>query len=74
MMNAAQCGFRPYETPEHNTAALQRALDRAGTIRIDEPGIYDLSGPVRIGSNTALEFGERVFLRRRNASGYTLIN
>ena len=43
-MNAAQCGFRPYETPERNTAALQRALDRAGTIRIDEPGIYDLSG------------------------------
>lgn len=74
MMNAAQCGFRPYETPERNTAALQRALDRAGTIRIDEPGIYDLSGPVRIGSNTALEFGEGVFLRRRNASGYTLIN
>ncbi len=72
--SAAEFGFRPFETPENNTAALQRAVDQGGTIRIEEPGIYEVSGPVRIGSNTALEFGAGVFLRRNGSRGYTLIN
>lgn len=72
--NAACFGFSPAGTPEHNTAALQAALDRTGTVRVDAPGIYDLSGPLKIGSNTALEFGAGVFLRRKNACGYTLVN
>ena len=72
--NAANFGFLPGGTPEENTRALQAALDRAGTIRVDVPGVYDVAGPVKIGGNTALEFGAGVALRRRNTEGYTLIN
>jgi len=72
--NAAEFGFRPSETPENNTIALQTAVNQTGTIRVDEPGIYDISGPVKIGSNTAIEFGAGVFLRRKNTDRYTLIN
>ncbi|MBO5725278.1 MAG: hypothetical protein J6S58_10665, partial [Lentisphaeria bacterium] len=50
--------------PVQNTVLLQQALDQGGTIRVEEPGIYDVEGPLWIGSNTSLEFGAGVVIRR----------
>ena len=71
---AEEFGFLPGGDPAKNTAALQKAVDLTGTVRIDRPGIYDISGEIQIGSNTELVFGAGVFIRRQNCRGYTFVN
>ncbi len=52
------------EGAERNTERFQSYLDAGGTIRLEKPGVYDLTGPLFIGNDTALEFGAGVFIRR----------
>lgn len=56
--------LNPADGPEKNTLILQQYLDRGGTIRLEQPGTYDLNGPFFIGDDTALEFGPGVIIRR----------
>ncbi|MCF0173564.1 MAG: hypothetical protein HUJ91_07565, partial [Bacteroidales bacterium] len=77
--NAADFGFRPTASAEENARALQKALDLGGTIQITEPGIYDICSTMLIGSNTTLEFGAGVQIRKQtNRKGefatYVFIN
>lgn len=62
--DAAADGFSPAAGGRENRAALQRAVDRGGTIGVTRPGIYDLAGAVYVGSDTTLIFGAGVFLRK----------
>lgn len=59
-----------------NRLALQKKLDRGGTVRIEEPGTYEIEGTLYIGSHTRLIMGKGVVVRR-TASGrdsFFLIN
>ena len=56
--------LNPADGPEKNTLILQQYLDRGGTIRLEQPGTYELNGPFFIGDDTALEFGPGVIIRR----------
>ncbi len=62
--NAADFGFLPEASGIENAKALQKAVDRAGTIVVSRPGIYKISGTVFIGSDTSLIFGAKVFLQK----------
>jgi hypothetical protein len=62
--DAADFGFSPDATGVENAKALQRAVDGAGTIVVSRPGTYKIAGPVYIGSNTSLMFGDNVFLKK----------
>lgn len=62
--DAADFGFSPGATGTENTRALQRAVDRTGTIVVSRPGTYKIAGTVFIGSNTSLIFGNNVFLKK----------
>jgi hypothetical protein len=62
--DAASFGFLPGATGTENTAALQRAVDRTGTIVISRPGTYRIAGTVFVGSDTSLVFGSNVFLKK----------
>lgn len=68
-INPALLGFSPQASGEKNTCALQEAVDRGGTIMVTEPGVYKLAGTVYIGSNTSLQFGSGVFLKKVNEVG-----
>jgi len=70
----AQFGFTPEADAETNVKALQQALDLGGTVRVERPGVYDLNATLRIGSDTALEFGAGVYLRRVAQYAYTIAN
>ena len=63
-VNAADYGFLPDNPGKANCDALTRAIKSAEYIFADKAGIYDISGTVRIPSDTHLEFGEGVILRR----------
>ena len=52
--DAFDFGFKPDAAGEANTAALQKAFDAGGTVRVTRPGRYELSGTVFIGDDTAL--------------------
>ncbi len=62
--DAAEFGFSPDATGLENTAALQRAVDRGGTITVSRPGTYLIGGTVYLGSHTSLIFGNGVFLKK----------
>ncbi len=62
--DAAEFGFSPGATGVQNTRALQRAVDRAGTIVVSRPGTYKLAGTVYLGSQTSLLFGNNVFVKK----------
>ncbi len=62
--DAAEFGFSPDATGLQNTRALQRAVDRTGTIMVSRPGIYSIAGTVYLGSNTSLVFGNNVFIKK----------
>lgn len=66
----------PKKSAEENTAAFQALLDQGGTIRIEEPGVYDFEDTLMIGSHTHLIFGAGVKLRRASSSvgSFALIN
>lgn len=50
--------------PVLNTQVLQTALDKGGIVRVEDPGSYEVEGPLWIGSHTALIFGPGVVIRR----------
>lgn len=69
--------FFPGNDGAANAAALQKAVDRGGEIRIEKPGIYDLADTIIIGSNTSLVFSQGVTIRRQNnpeSNGNAFIN
>lgn len=62
----------PMTVAEHagreNTLVLQELLDCGGTIRIEEPGIYEIEGTLVVKSHTRLIFGAGVCLKRARSS------
>lgn len=62
--NAADFGFSPKASGIENVKALQKAVDQEGTIIVSELGTYKMAGTVYIGSNTTLEFGKGVVLKK----------
>jgi hypothetical protein len=70
MLNdAATFGFSPDASGVENTKALQRAVDRGGTILVNRPGVYKTADTVFIGGNTTLHFGNGVFLKKTAETG-----
>jgi hypothetical protein len=53
--DAAEFGFSPDATGKENTAALQKAFDRGGVVRVSKPGDYKIAQTVFIGDDTTLE-------------------
>ena len=74
MRNAKDHGFMPGNNAGLNTQALQNAVDLKGTITVDEPGIYEIDDTVYIPGNTALVFGEGVYIKRTTCRGYVFVN
>jgi hypothetical protein len=68
-LDAADFGFSTDATGVENTKALQRAVDKTGTIVVNRPGTYLLAGTVFIGSNTTLLFGSNVFVKKVAENG-----
>ena len=64
MTNAKDYGFLPENNPYENSEALQKAVDRCGTVQVTVPGIYRLSEQIEIGDNTTLVFSEGVIIQR----------
>ena len=62
--NAADYGFLPGASADENSAALNRAVENGGKIEVTVPGVYDISEPIYLGSDTFLTFGPGVTLRR----------
>jgi len=67
--DAATFGFSPNASGVENTKALQRAVDRKGTIVVSQPGVYRIADTVFIGGNTTLSFGNGVFLKKVAETG-----
>ncbi|AEI49698.1 hypothetical protein [Runella slithyformis] len=67
--NALDFGFSPEASGLENTLALQKAVDRGGTIVVSQPGTYKLAGTVYVGSHTTLDFGNHVFIQKVNERG-----
>lgn len=63
-LRAESCGFLPSGSGDENSAALNRAAEHGGVIEITLPGVYDISEPVYLGSDTHLVFAPGVTLRR----------
>ena len=75
--DAADYGFSPAATGLENARALQRAVDRTGTIVVSQPGTYRLADTVFIGGNTSLVFGANVFVKKVDEKGpftHVLVN
>lgn len=66
----------PQKSAAENTMAIQALLDQGGTIRIEDPGIYDIEDTLIIGSNTHLIFGAGVKIRRAESStgSFAIVN
>ena len=69
LANAGDFGFSPDASGLANTSALQHAVDQGGTIVVSQPGVYKTAGTVYVGSNTALIFGNGVFLKKVDEQG-----
>lgn len=63
-INAADFGFLPAATGPVNARALQKAVDKGGTVVVSQPGVYDIADTVYLGSHTSLVFGNGAFLRK----------
>lgn len=63
-IDACGLGFLPGAAGCANAAALQRAVREYETVSVTVPGVYDISGTVRLPSDTHLEFSRGVILRR----------
>ena len=75
--NANDFGFLPQNSGVENRIALQKAVDKTGTIVVHQPGEYKLAGTVYIGSYTTIEFGNGVFIKKVNEEGsfsYVFLN
>ncbi len=59
-----------------NRLALQEKLDRGGTVRIEEPGVYEIEDTLFIKEHTRLILGEGVMLKRSASSvgSFFLVN
>lgn len=68
-VDASDFGFSPSASGKENTIALQKAVDKGGTITVSSPGIYKMAGTVYISSNTSLIFGNNVSLKKVNEDG-----
>jgi len=68
-VDAGDAGFSPDANGIDNTNALQRAVDRGGTITVTRPGVYKVAGTVYIGSNTSLIFDNDVYLKKVDERG-----
>ena len=62
--NAADYGFLPGANADENSAALNRAVENGGAVEVALPGVYDISEPVYLCSDTDLTFAPGVTLRR----------
>jgi hypothetical protein len=62
-------GFSSDASGLENTIALQKAVDQGGTIIVSRAGEYKLAGTVYIGSNTTLDFGDNVFIKKVDEQG-----
>ncbi len=62
--DASAFGFSPRSGPAENSQALQNAVNEYETVTVNEPGIYDISGSIRLPSDTHLLFSPGVILRR----------
>jgi hypothetical protein len=67
--DALSFGFSPNASGVDNTIALQKAVDNGGTIVVRKSGTYKLAGTVYVGSNTTLDFGDNVFIKKVNERG-----
>ncbi|MBP1677870.1 MAG: hypothetical protein H6Q20_2429 [Bacteroidetes bacterium] len=67
--NAATFGFSPQASGIENMNALQKAVDKTGTIIVSTPGVYHVAGTVYVGSNTTVKFGNGVILKKVNEQG-----
>ncbi len=68
-IDARDYGFSPDADGIANAEALQRALDRGGTIIVSQPGTYDMARTVYVGSHTSLTFGAGVWMRKTTQVG-----
>ena len=62
--DAAQFGFSPGATGVENDKALQKAVEGAGTVGVSQSGTYSIAATVYLPSNTTLDFGNNVFLKK----------
>ena len=62
--DAADYGFLPDKNGEENTAALCRAVSENSVVTVSTPGVYDMSGTVRLPSDTSIEFNPGTVVRR----------
>ena len=67
--DASECGFSPDASGKDNTAALQRAFDRGGTVTVDRPGRYKIADTVFIGDDTSLVCGAGVVFVKSDEGG-----
>lgn len=76
-LNAEDFGFSPEKCADENSAALNKACENGGEIRIMKKGTYEISDAVILKSNTTLIFGEDVYIKRtdsKNGISYVFIN
>lgn len=57
-------GFLPENSPEENSRALNKALGIGGEIRVLRKGIYEISDPVIIKSNTKIIFDSDIIIKK----------
>lgn len=67
--DASEFGFSPFSSGLENTKALQKAVDKGGTIIVSQPGTYKIASTIYIGSNTSLLFGNDVYLKKVDEQG-----
>lgn len=68
-LDAAEFGFSPDATGIENLKALQEAVNQGGTVVVNRPGTYKMAGTVYLCSNTSLDFGNGVFLKKVDEKG-----
>ncbi|RIH62863.1 hypothetical protein D1164_22800, partial [Mariniphaga sediminis] len=62
-------GFSAGASGIENVNALQKAIDKGGTIVVSQPGVYKIASTLYIGSNTSIIFGEGVSLKKVDEKG-----
>ncbi|MBR0120837.1 MAG: hypothetical protein IJM10_03515 [Clostridia bacterium] len=62
--DANKFGFLPCAHAKTNALSLQKAINEYETVCVSEPGVYDVSGTIRLPSDTRLVFSQGVTLRR----------
>ena len=78
-INAAEYGFSAENSGKENTAALNKAVAENCFVTVNQKGVYDIAGTVRLPSDTHIKFCKGVVLRRvpledRNLEGNLFIN